>query len=283
MSRLTADQNLKKMETRKIRKSRPDGYKMKVPPWEGIAAGLLGLFIWQFLASLGFISSPYILGQKFVGLALEGDPLYNLTLFQMLGASLFTLLAGAGSAFIIAIPLGILLGYFRGMSRFLNVYISLCRPIPPMAWIPVGYILFAGMPQPTLWVQVMVVFVGAFFPCFTATVHAVQSVDPILIEAAHTLGARHKRQILGKVLLPSVVPALVSGIRSGLGVGWMCIVGAEFVGGRMGIGAYIWSVYTIGGRMNEIVIAILCVGIVGFMMNEGISLIGRRIARWHSW
>ncbi|AFL99233.1 MULTISPECIES: ABC transporter permease [Desulfitobacterium] len=268
MSRLTTDQNIKRMQ---------------LPPWEGIAAGLFALSIWQISANLEFVASPYILSQKFAGLVLEGDPLYNLTLLQMLGTSLTTLLAGAGSAFIVAIPLGILMGYFRGLSRFLNVYISLCRPIPPMAWIPVGYILFAGMPQPTLWVQIMVVFVGAFFPSFTATAHAVQSVDPILIEAAQTLGARHERQILCKVLLPSVVPAVISGIRSGLGVGWMCIIGAEFVGGRMGIGAYIWSLYTIGGRMSEIMIAILCVGIVGFMMNEGISLIGRRIARWYSW
>lgn len=267
----------------KIRKNRRTGYPRKLPCWEKIAAGLLGLLIWKGLAGLDLVAAPYILGQKFVSLVLDGDPLYNLTLLQMLGTSLSTLLIGAGLAFILAIPLGILMGYFRGLNRFLGLYISLCRPVPPMAWIPVGYVLFAQMPQPTLWVQIMVVLVGAFFPCFNAVAHAVQSVDPILVEAAQTLGARRKGQILCKVLLPSVVPAVISGIRSGLGVGWMCIIGAEFVGGRMGIGAYIWATYTIGGRMSEIMIAILCVGIVGYVMNEGISLIGRRTARWYSW
>lgn len=283
MGRLSSDQNLKKAESSKIRQSRLGSYKMVSLSWEGVAAGLLGLLIWQVLASSNLLTSPYTLGQKFLGLVIQGDPLYNLTLLQMLGTSLSTLLIGAGLAFALAIPLGILMGYFRGLGRFLGLYISLCRPIPPMAWIPVGYLLFAQMPQPTLWVQVMVVFVGAFFPCFTATAHAVQSVDTILIEAAQTLGARRERQVLCKVLLPSVVPAVISGVRSGLGVGWMCIIGAEFVGGRMGIGAYIWSLYNIGGRMSEIMIAILCVGIVGFVMNEGINRIGRRMARWYSW
>ena len=282
MSRLSTDPSTK-AESSTIRQSWQSGSKVNLRGWETLVAGLVGLFVWQALASLGVVASPYTLGQKFISLLVKGDPLYNLTLLKMLGTSLSTLLIGAGLAFVLAIPLGILLGYFRGLNRFVGLYISLCRPIPPMAWIPVGYILFAQMPQPTLWVQVMVVFVGAFFPCFTATAHAVQSVDPILIEAAQTLGARRQSQILVKVLLPSVVPAVISGIRSGLGVGWMCIIGAEFVGGRMGIGAYIWSVYNIGGRMIEIMIAILSVGLVGYLMNAGINLIGRRIARWYSW
>lgn len=282
MSRLSTDHSAK-AESSTIRRSRQGGLKVNLPGWERVVAGLVGLLVWQTYANIGAVASPYTLGQKFISLLVKGDPLYNLTLVQMLGTSLSTLLLGAGFAFVLAIPLGILLGYFRSMSRFLGLYISLCRPIPPMAWIPVGYILFAQMPHPTLWVQVMVVFVGAFFPCFTATAHAVQSVDPILIEAAQTLGARRQSQILVKVLLPSVVPAVISGVRSGLGVGWMCIIGAEFVGGRMGIGAYIWSVYNIGGRMSEIMIAVLAIGLVGYLMNEGINLIGRRIARWYSW
>ncbi|TGE31514.1 ABC transporter permease [Desulfosporosinus sp. Sb-LF] len=282
MSRLTTDQSTK-TESSIIRRSWQGGLHVKLPGWERLASGLVGLFVWQTFASLEVVTSPYILWQKFINLLIKGDPLYNLTLIQMIWTSLATLLVGAGLAFAIAIPLGIMLGYFRGLNRFLGLYISLCRPIPPMAWIPVGYILFAQLPRPTLWVQIMVVFVGSFFPCFNATAHAVQSADPVLIEAAQTLGARRQSQILVKVLLPSVVPAVISGVRSGLGVGWMCIIGAEFVGGRMGIGAYIWSVYNIGGRMSEIMIAILSVGLIGYLMNEGINLIGRRIARWYSW
>lgn len=257
--------------------------KSMLPCSERVASWIFGLLVWQILASAGVAASPYMLWQKFIGLLVKGDPLYNLTLIQLVANSLTTLLAGAGLAFVIAIPLGILIGYFRGLNRFLGLYINLCRPIPPLAWIPVGYILFAQVPQPTLWVQIMVVFVGAFFPCFTAIAHEVQSADPILTEAAQTLGARKKSQILFKVLLPSTVPAVISGVRSGLGVGWMCIIGAEFVGGRMGIGAYIWSIYNVGGRMSEIAIAILTIGLIGYLMNEGIYLIGRRIARWYSW
>lgn len=279
---LSTDQSAK-AESNTIRRSRQGGLHVNLPGWEKLVAGLVGLLVWQTFSSSGAVASPYMLWNKFIDLLIKGDPLYNLTLIQMIGTSLATLLVGAGLAFILAIPLGILLGYFRRLNRFLGLYISLCRPIPPMAWIPVGYILFAQLPQPTLWVQIMVVFMGAFFPCFNATAHAVQSTDPVLIEAAQTLGARRQSQIIFRVLLPSVVPGVISGVRSGLGVGWMCIIGAEFVGGRMGIGAYIWSVYNVGGRMSEIMIALLSIGLVGYLMNEGINLIGRRMARWYSW
>lgn len=258
-------------------------FEFNLPHWEKIAASLVGFLIWQGCASLGIVASPNTLWHKFISLLINGDPLYHLTLLQMIDTSLITLLIGAGFAFCLAVPIGILLGYFRSLNRFFELYISFLRPIPPLAWIPVGYILFAQLPQPTLWVQIMVVFAGAFFPCFNATAHSVRSTDPVLIEAAQTLGARNSSQILFKILLPSALPGVVSGVRSGLGVGWMCIIGAEFVGARMGIGAYIWSLYQLGGRMSEIMIAIFSVGLVGYLMNAGINFIGRRIARWYSW
>jgi len=273
----------KKCVLNRILQSEPAAILMKNLGWEKLVSVLIGLLIWQLVACFNLIEAPLVLGHKFIQLMIKGDPLFNLTLLQMIGTSLSTLLAGSGLAFALAIPAGILLGYFRRIKPFFELYISLCRPIPPMAWIPIGYILFARLPQPTLWVQIMVVFFGAFFPCFTIVTHAVQSSDPILIEAAHTIGVRSHKQILLKIVLPSVIPAVISGIRSGLGVGWMCIIGAEFVGGRMGIGAYIWSVYNIGGRISEIMIAILFVGFIGVFMNEGIIFIGRRIARWYSW
>jgi NitT/TauT family transport system permease protein len=258
-------------------------FKIYLPCREKLAAILFGLSIWQVCAGLGLVASPNSLWHKFINLLISGDPLYHLTLLQMVGTSLVTLLIGAGFAFSLAVPIGILLGYFRGLNRFFELYISFLRPIPPLAWIPVGYILFAQLPQPTLWVQIMVVLAGAFFPCFNATAHSVRSTDPVLIEAAQTLGARDSSQILFKILLPSALPGVISGVRSGLGVGWMCIIGAEFVGARMGIGAYIWSLYQLGGRMSEIMIAIFSVGLIGYLMNAGINFIGRRIARWYSW
>ncbi|MDD4802424.1 MAG: ABC transporter permease [Syntrophomonas sp.] len=282
MSQFNIDKGIKSSENVKGQSWRSINI-LKWPSWERWAAVLAGLLVWTACARLGLVASPYIFGLKFMNLLIIGDPVYNLTLLQIMGTSLETLLIGAGLAFALAVSSGILLGYFRSLNRFADVFISICRPIPPLAWIPVGYVLFAQLPQPTFWVQIMVVFMGAFFPCFNATVHTVQSTDPIIIEAAQTLGARRQRQILAQVILPSAVPGIISGVRSGLGVGWMCIIGAEFVGARMGIGAYIWSLYQLGGRMSEIMIAILSVGLIGYLMNEIVILLGRRIARWYSW
>lgn len=241
------------------------------------------LLVWQILFLGNYLPSPLKVWKIFIQLFTEGDPVYHLNLFWFLAASLKILVLASAVAFLAATPLGVLVGYYRPLERFLELYIELLRPIPPLAWIPVGYALFQGLEGPTHYVQILVVLVGVFFPVFTATVHGVRSLDPVLLEAAVTLGARKDWQVLTKVVLPVSLPAIISGIKSGLGVGWMCIVAAEFVGGKMGIGAYIWGLYNLGGRMTEIVIAILTVGIVGWTMTRVVTFCGRRVAPWHLW
>jgi NitT/TauT family transport system permease protein len=248
-----------------------------------LLAGGGGLLAWQIAALSGYMPYPLEVWKTVIQLLSEGDPVYRINLLWLVFLSMKVLFLGSAAAFLLATPLGLLLGYYRSLERFLEVYFELLRPIPPLAWIPVGYALFQGLEGPTFYVQILVVFVGAFFPCLTATIHGVRSLDPILLDAAYTLGAQKDWQVLLKVVLPSALPAIISGIKSGLGVAWMCIVAAEFVGGRMGIGAYIWALYNLGGRMTEIVIAVLTVGIVGCVMNKGISFLGRRVAPWHSW
>lgn len=250
---------------------------------EYVLAGAGLLCVWQLAFLCGYLPSPGAVWLIFVQLFCQGDSVYQLNLPGLVASSMKVQLLGSAIAFLLAIPLGILLGYYRSLERFFEIYMELLRPIPPLAWIPVGYILFKSFAGPTFYVQLLVVFMGAFFPALTSTMHGVRSTDPILIEAAAALGAKKDRQILLKVVFPGALPAIISGVKSGLGVAWMCIVAAEFVGGRMGIGAYIWGLYNLGGRMTEIVIAILTVGVVGCIMNQGVNYLGRRVAPWHWW
>lgn len=239
------------------------------------------LLTWQLLAGLRWLElpAPLAVARAFGTLLLCPDPLFGKTLPQMVRASLLVVLKGAGLAFLLAVPLGILMGAFEPAARFWNGVVELLRPVPPLAWIPLAYLMFARFPAPTAYVQVFTVFMGAFFPALLNTIYGVRAVEPVYLQAAHTLGASRVQQLL-LVRLPAALPAILTGLRLGLGVGWMCVVAAEFVGGRVGAGYYIWAVYNLGGRTEQVAAGILAIGLVGYAMNQGILFAEKRLVPW---
>lgn len=225
------------------------------------------------------IPDPLETLKVFIKLISVGDPYYKRTLQEFALASLWVVIEGAFVACTLAIPLGLLMGWRRSTEVALNTLIEIFRPIPPLAWIPVAYLLFAALPSPTIYVQIFVVFVGVFFPVLINTIAGVKGTQTVYVDVARTCGAR-PLEILIKVMIPSALPFILTGIRVGLGTGWMCIVAAEFVGGKMGIGYYIWSAYNLGGRNAEIISGIIAIGIVGYSLNEGLLWLERRLIPW---
>jgi len=161
----------------------------------------------------------------------------------------------------------------------MNTILEILRPIPPLAWIPLGYILLSFVETPSAYVQLLVVFVGAFFPILVNTVQGVKEINKNLIDAAKSCGASDK-DIFFRVIIPASVPSVITGLRIGLGVGWMCIVAAEFVGGRSGIGFYIWSAYSLGGRGPEIIAGMAAIGAVSYLLNKSVLIIEKRLTPW---
>ncbi|MDN5347140.1 MAG: sulfonate transport system permease protein [Clostridia bacterium] len=243
----------------------------------------LGLFLvaWHLAARAGWLQLPTPLEtlKVLIRLIVSGDPYYRRTVQELTLSSLQVVMEGALAGCILAIPLGLAMGWWRSAEAALNTLIEIFRPIPPLAWIPVAYLLFAALPSPTIYVQIFVVFVGVFFPVLVNTVAGVKGVQPVHLDAARTCGAKPV-EIIFKVVVPSALPLVVTGIRVGLGVGWMCIVAAEFVGGRMGIGYYIWSAYNLGGRNAEILSGIVAIGAVGYILNQGMLWLERRLMPW---
>ena len=145
----------------------------------------------------------------------------NLSAWDYIWASLKLFLQGFVLAFVTAVPLGLLLGFSKGLNTFVTPMVEVLRPIAPMAWAP---IFIYGISYGTG--PILVVFVGIFFPLLTNVIFGVKKIDPTLLDAARTLGA-NKFQLFTKVMAPSAVPYVMNGIKVGLGVGWMCIVAAE--------------------------------------------------------
>jgi len=179
--------------------------------------------------------------------------------------------------FVIAAGCGIPIGLWIGCSRYgkwiAGTLTEVIRPIPPLAWIPIALILFAWN------APVFIVFLGVVFPIILNTASGVRGVEPELIEAGLTLGARPKDIVL-KILLPASIPSTVTGMRIGLGIGWMCIVAAEMVGMRegLGIGYYLWMEYGTG-HMDNVVVAMIIIGVVGWIMNMIVELVERKTCR----
>lgn len=260
---------------------------MKKKDLGGLAVRLLSVFVfliaWHILAValLKGLPAPLETFQTFVKLIAEGEPGLGWTLQEHTFASVVRVLEGSGIGFAVALPLGILMGWSRHFEKFAGTIIEMLRPIPPLAWIPLAFVIFAvSRGGAVMMAQVFIVFIGAFFPAVLNTVHGVRSVDRIYVEAAKTFGASN-RQILRKVIIPGALPSMITGIRIGLGVGWMCLVAAEMIGAStVGIGSFIWNMYTLGGRNAEIISGMIAIGIVGYVMNEGILFVERRLARW---
>lgn len=239
------------------------------------------LVLWQIITTWNLLELPSPLAtlKVFVDLLIKGDALYGKTLQEIVWASLQIVLQASLLSFVLAVPLGILMGSLDWFRQYSEATLEMLRPIPPLAWIPLAYVIFASASQPTVYVQIFVVFIGAFFPVLLNTIHGISILDRIYIDAAQTMGAS-PRQILFRILLPGALPSIFNGIRVGFGVGWMCIVAAEFVGGRMGIGYYIWSSYSVGGREAEIISGMIAIGLVGSAINKMVLFLETRLMPW---
>jgi len=243
-----------------------------------IASLIFFLFLWHLVASYKVldIPTPVRTAETFFRLITVGEPVLGRTLQSHVFSSLGRVLRGCLIAFLTGIPLGIAMARSEKFEAFTSTIIEIFRPIPPLAWIPLAYIFFKHFENTSLYAQIFIVFVGAFFPAVLNTITGVKSVDPILIDAARTFGAT-RFQILTKVIIPASLPMIITGVRVGLGVGWMSIIAAEMIGGSAsGIGFFIWTMYYIGGDTAKIISGMTAIGIVGYLMNEGLLWIERR-------
>jgi ABC-type nitrate/sulfonate/bicarbonate transport system permease component len=241
---------------------------------------LLLLFLWQICVSLGCIPegkvpSPADILGALNELALHGLPQGNTLLVHCL-ASLERVGIGFALALAAAIPLGIVLGWSRMLREMLSPVIETIRPIPPLAWIPLAILWFGiGLKS-----AAFIIFLGCFFPILLSTMSGVLSVDPVLVSAARTLGAS-QRQIFLHVLMPGATPSIYTGLRIGLGIGWMTLVAAEFTGVKSGYGLGYMIMTSRDVQRPDLVIAGMAViGFTGFLLDSLLRMLETRALRW---
>lgn len=244
-----------------------------------IGAIALMIFIvgWQLLSdylNMEYVPSPGEVASAFFDSFENKDPNMGVTMWQNIQASLNRFLIGFVLALLIAVPVGLLIGSSSTVESFAKPLIEIFRPIPPIAWVPFFLLVFHQY-----WGPIIVIFIGVFFPVLSNVIFGVRSVEPQLIDAAKTLGAK-KISIFTKVIFPYTIPYLMAGITIGLGIGWMCIVAAEMIGAQGGgLGLFI-QIQANVGRWEYMFAGMVVIALLGIITVGGATIAEKRISKW---
>lgn len=263
----------------------------------GVLPPLLILLAWHLAARSSRATIPQIREVVDVLVHPLQDPpgLDSYSLAHSAFISLLRVLCGFTLAVLTAVPLAILVGRIRVFREIFTPTIELIRPVCPVAWLPVLIILFGLSSLGTLiygeegWrhdilnhlglAMVAVTWYGAFFPIFVNTVHGVTNVKQLYVEVALTNGAT-RTQIFCHVVLPAALPAIVAGLRIGMGTAWMVIVAAEFFPGtKSGVGYMITTSHEVAEPQYGFA-AIVVIGFMGIVINALLGIVERRVGRW---
>ena len=233
-----------------------------LPPVLGLAL-LLGIWALVSLSSGSSIPSPAATWQQAV--TVFSDPFYRKgPNDQGVGwnvlMSLERVALGFGLAAAVGIPAGFLIGRFEFLSRMCNPLISLLRPVSPLAWLPIGLLVFKGANPAAIWT----IFICSIWPMIINTAVGVQRVPQDYMNVARVLNLSEWK-ILTRILFPATLPYMLTGVRLAVGTAWLVIVAAEMLTGGVGIGFWVWDEWN-NLNVKNIIIAIFVIGIVGLVL-----------------
>ncbi len=197
-------------------------------------------------------------------------------LFKYIVASLFRVTWGYVTAALLAIPFGLLLGWYRRGEVSVNPFLQILRPISPLAWIPIA-ILWFGVGDLS---AVFLIFLASFLPLTVTAMNAVKNVLPTHLNAGRNFGLSQSQVVL-KVIYPSVMPQLLVGLRITLGVAWLVVVAAEMIAVNSGLGFLIIDARNAGNRYDLVVCGMVMIGIFGLILDTGMRRLERlKSLRW---
>ncbi|MFC4278672.1 nitrate ABC transporter permease [Achromobacter aloeverae] len=185
-------------------------------------------------------------------------------------ASLQRVATGFGLAAVIGIPVGFAIGRFKALNAMMSPIISLLRPVSPLAWLPLGLLLFKAANPAAIWA----IFICSIWPMIVNTAVGVSRVPQDYLNVARVLDLSEWK-VLTRVLLPAVLPYVLTGVRLSIGTAWLVIVAAEMLTGGTGIGFWLWDEWN-NLKVEHIVIAIFVIGIVGLLLEVLLMQLARR-------
>ncbi|MFA9217986.1 MAG: nitrate ABC transporter permease [Sphingomonadaceae bacterium] len=252
--------------------------KRPIPPLVlKVVAPLMGLalvvLLWQIITiKNSAFPTPWVTLQE--AAKLFADPFYrNSPNDQGIGwnvlASLQRVAVGFGLAALVGIPLGFLIGRVQFVGGMFSPIISLLKPVSPLAWLPIGLLVFKSANPAAIWS----IFICSIWPMIINTAVGVQRVPQDYMNVARVLNLSEWK-ILTKILLPSALPYILTGVRLAIGTAWLVIVAAEMLTGGVGIGFWVWDEWN-NLNVPHIIIAIVAIGVVGLLLEQLLMAIAR--------
>jgi nitrate/nitrite transport system permease protein len=177
---------------------------------------------------------------------------------------------GFGLAALVGIPMGFVLGRFTFLNRMVNPLVSLLRPVSPLAWLPIGLLVFKAANPAAIWT----IFICSIWPMIINTSVGVQRVPQDYLNVARVLNLSEWK-VMTKILFPAVLPYMLTGVRLSVGTAWLVIVAAEMLTGGVGIGFWVWDEWN-NLNVKHIIVAIFVIGIVGLLLEQLLIAIARR-------
>ena len=249
---------------------------------QGLLVPAAVLVFWQFAASqpdmAGIVPTPlaviagwndWVFGSAGMGL----NPYSGTWLANVQNSSL-RVVQGFALAVLLGVPLGLLIGWSRLASQLFDPMIQCLRPIPITAWLPFSIALF-GISNLG---SIFLIFLGGFYAIVVNTTQGARDVERNLMRAALMMGAS-RSQILRRVVFPSAMPSIFTGLRIGLGISWTAVIVSEMVAVKSGLGYVLWDAYYVG-RMDIVLADMVSIGAMGYLSDRLIVLSERRVLRW---
>jgi NitT/TauT family transport system permease protein len=198
------------------------------------------------------------------------------TLWRHIGASLMRVGTGFGLAVLVAVPLGLWMGWVRGAYQTLNPLFQILRPISPIAWIPIAILWFGvGDASP-----IYLIFISSVFPMVVQTTVGVHTIEKRYLRAAENFGVS-RRTLFKRVVIPAVLPQILVGMRIGLGVAWLVVVAAEMIALHSGLGYMIMDSRNAGNRYDLVVAGMIIIGLIGLSLDGIMRLLEE--FKWVRW
>ncbi len=201
-------------------------------------------------------------------------------LYVDLPVSLFHFVIGMVAGLVVAMPIGMGMGWSKTANRVFDPIVELIRPIPPLAWIPFAIIWF-GL---TSLAAGFIVFVGAVFPILINTYVGFRNIPLVYVESAMVLGCTRNRDLIRYVAFPSALPSIAAGIRIAMGIAWMCIVAAEMFGAstRSGLGYRLWDYYSLH-MMEMVLLYMIVLGLLGLLIDRSFRyVVQEKMLKWQA-
>lgn len=201
-------------------------------------------------------------------------PIGRATMFGHIGITFSRFLVGYILACVIGITLGLTMGWYPKVNAFFGPLFQIIRPIPILAWIPLGIIWF-GLGEET---KYFIVFLGAFMSVTQNSLAGAKSVDPTVVNAAKMLGA-NDFQLFFTIVIPSSMPIIFAGLHTASAVGWASVVAAEMVRSEKGVGWLIMAGKE-GNNMLQTLVGIIGIAIIGFLLAAAMRKLEEHLCRW---